>query len=267
MAAGLLRFVGAPLAGVLTGAPRRQLNLPRWTGGREFRHVHAASVAWMDSHFELIERGAPWLRRVGSDVWDYCRGAVMPFFRLTPGFSATAGCTREVTAVYGCDDPLIPRLRTLGQALPPAGWELGTAALPQTWMDLDPDRAAAAEGLASHRTSWMTDRQVTLSWRPTEALDFPPDGEGTPPWQRPPLTPHMRVTWSSRGQATGWRPDPGKTSGATLNYLPLEVSQAHVPDLLDQALARYDHALTVTIILPYYSNPTRRRGRTGYRAT
>ena len=258
LVAGALKFAGALLFRVLTDAPRRQLNLARWIRGREFRHLHGVSVAWLDSHFELIERGAPWLHRAGSDVWDFCKGGVRPFFRLEGGFSAVAGCIRKVTAVYGFDGPLLPLLRSLDQALPPAGWKLGTPALPQSWADLDPGYAATTEKLARHRTRWMIDRQVNLTWGPTETLGYPPDGEGTPPWGRPPLTPRMRVTWSSRGQETGWRLDPNKTRGATRGYLPLEVSESHVPELLEQALARYEHALTVTINLAYYSNPNAR---------
>jgi hypothetical protein len=191
-------------------------------------------------------------------VWDFCAGGVRPFFRLAGGFSASACCIREVTAVYGFDGPLLPRLRSLDQALPPAGWKLGTPALPQSWADLDPGYAATTEKLARHRARWMLYRQVNLTWRPSEALGYPPDGEGTPPWGRPPLTPRMRVTWSSRGQETGWRPDPNKTQGATRGYLPQEVSESQVPELLEQALARYEHALTVNINLAYYSNPNAR---------
>jgi hypothetical protein len=138
---------------------------------------------------------------------------------------------------------------------------MGTRALPQTWTDLDPDRAAATEGLARHRTRWMRDRQVNLSWRPSTALDYPPDGEGTPPRGLPPLTPCMRVSWSSRGRETGWSLDPNQIRSATRNYLPLEVSESRVPELLDQALARYEHALTVTINLLYYANPNARAYR------
>jgi hypothetical protein len=245
----------------LIETPRRQLNLARWVRGREFRHLHGVSVAWMDSHFEQIERGAPWLLRVGSDVWDFSKGGVRPFFDLTGGFPASAGCVRQVTVVYGFDGSLLSRLRSLDQALPPAGWKMGTPALPQSWADLDPDYAATTERLARHRTRWMIDRRVNLTWEPTEALGYPPDGEGTPPWGEPPLTPRMRVTWSSCGQETGWGRDPNKRRGATQNYLPVEVSESDAVELLDQALGRHDHALTVTINLAYYSNPNARAWR------
>ena len=80
----------------LISPPRRQLNLRRWVGGREFADLHDASVVWLEQHFQVIERDAPWLQRIGSDVWDFCKGGVSsPFFRLTPGHSATAGCVRR----------------------------------------------------------------------------------------------------------------------------------------------------------------------------
>jgi hypothetical protein len=259
LAGRVLQFVAALVLRALIGAPRRQFDLPRWTGGREFGGLHATSVAWLDGHFEVIERGAPWLHRVGTDVWDFCKGGVSnPFLRFTSGFSATAGCVREVTAVYGFDGPLTARLRSLDQALPAGGWEMTGLALRQTWQDLDADRAAAAQGLTMHRTRWMTDRRVNLGWRPTAALGYPPGGQGTPPWGQPPLTPRMRVTCSSRGQETGWGRDPNKARDTSRNYLALEASETGVPELLEEALAGHEHALTVTIHLAYYSNPDAR---------
>jgi hypothetical protein len=100
------RFAGA----LLFDPPRRQLNLARWTRGRKFRHLHSVSVAWMDSHFELIERGAPWLHRVGGDVWDFCKGGVEPFFRFTPGAAARGVETGHPGFAAVVDRPG-PRLR------------------------------------------------------------------------------------------------------------------------------------------------------------
>lgn len=219
-----------------------------------------AAVAWLDSHFELIESGAPWLNRVGGDVRDSCsaqvRGLIEDFFSPRP--RATAGCMRTVTAVYGFDDPLIARLRSLDQVLPASGWELGDLARRQSWADLDPGATATANGLARHRMRWMTDRQVNLTWRPAAALDYPRDAERMRPWGQPPLEPRMRVTWSSRGQETGWRRNPGETPERvvrTHTHLLLEISELTVPELLDEAFAHYAHALTVTISFSYYSNP------------
>lgn len=203
--------------------------------------MRRAAVAWLDSHFELIER-APWLNRVGGDVRDSCsayvRGLTEDFFSPRP--RGTVGCARTVTAVYGFDDPLIARLRSLDQALPAAEWELGDLARRQSWADLDPAAAAAANGLARHTTRWMTDRQVNLTWRSAAPLDYPREAERMRPWGQPPLEPRMGVTWSSHGQETGWRRNPGETPERgvrTRTHLPLEISELTVPEPLDEALA------------------------------
>jgi hypothetical protein len=79
-------------------------------------------------------------------------------------------------------------------------WELSDRARRQSWADLDPGAAAAANGLARHKMGWMTDRQVNLTWRPTVDLDYPQEAERMRPWGQPPLEPRMRVTWSIRRQ-------------------------------------------------------------------
>jgi hypothetical protein len=242
---------------VLIGAPRRQLNLRRWVDSREFTDLHDASVAWLEQHFQVIERGAPWLHRIGSDSWDVCQGGVSnPILRLAPGHSASAVCVRQVTAVYGFDGPLTARLISVGEALLAAGWELTRTAAGQAWTDLD--GTANVAGAGSHRNRWIANGRALLRWRPTAALTYPAGGEGTPPWGRPPLSPSMRVSWSSRGQETGVRPNPDKTRGATRNFLPLEASDAGLPDLLREALDHHEHALRMAINLCYYSNPNAR---------
>jgi hypothetical protein len=261
LATGALRRVGGPLftALALLAETRRQFNLPRWTRRREFRDLHGSAVAWLDSHFELIEGGAPWLHLIGRDVRDSCRGRVRGVtLSLTPQRKASVACARAVTAVYGFDGPWIARLHSLDQALPAAGWEMTGLAVRQRWQDPDPDAAATAQGVAKHRKRWMTDRQVGLAWQPTVALGFPIGAERMRPWGRPPLAPRMRVTWSGREEGTAWSTIPGRTRGATRNYLPLEVSEFGAPELLEQALARHERALTVTIDLSYYSNPEAR---------
>jgi hypothetical protein len=240
--------------GVLSA--RRQVNLRRWARRRESAELRRTSAAWLESHFDLIERGAPWLRLVGRDVEDSCSAVVRDMIlTLAPGPGAGAGCAQKVTAVYGCDGPLVPRLRSLDQALPTAGWKLGTPALPQSWADLDPAGSAAATGLIRSRTRWMTDRRVNLRWWPDAALRLPPDGDRMRPWGHPPPEPRMHVTWCSRGQETGWVRPPMTRRVASRNYLPLGASESRVPDLLEEVLARCEHALTVTIEFSYYSNP------------
>ncbi|MGD0374303.1 MAG: hypothetical protein ABSB01_06945 [Streptosporangiaceae bacterium] len=61
------------------------------------------------------------------------------------------------------------------------------------------------------------------------------------------LTPACGFPGPAANKKQGWRLDPNKTRGPTRGYLPLEVSESNVPELLEQALARHEHALTVTI--------------------
>jgi hypothetical protein len=149
-ATGALPRVGRPLvrALVLLAKTRRQFSLPRWTRSRQFRDLQGSAVAWLDSNFELIEGGAPWLHLIGRDVQDSCSGRVRGVtLSLTPQRKASVACARAVTAVYGFDGPWIARLRSLDQAMPAAGWEM-PGAVPQRWQDLDPDAAATARGVA-----------------------------------------------------------------------------------------------------------------------
>jgi hypothetical protein len=261
-----VQVAGRAFLRVLVAMPGRQLNILRWTRGREFRQVHAVSVAWMDSHFELLERGAPWLNGAGRDVRDFCSGGVRPFFRLEGGHGAAVRCSRRVTAVYGFDGQLVPLLRSLDQALRPAGWNLGTRALPQSWADLDPGRALTAQKLARHRTRWMVDRQVNLTWQPTEGLATRRTVRERHPGAGSCWRQVSGFRGPPRGQATGWHEDPNRQRPATRGYVAVEVSDAGVVRLLEQALDRYEHALTVTVSLRDYSNPNARARSTGYQA-
>ena len=180
-------------------------------------------------------------------MWDFCRGTVSPFLRFTPGFAATATCARQVTAVYGFGGALPGRLALLGEQLTAAGWAMSRP------NGCDPSRP---NGCDPSRPK--IDRTMNLALRPGARPSPFPGGQGTPPWNRPPLSPIMRMTWSSQGQATGWRRDPNREHPTTRNYLALEVSEAGVPELLAETLARNEHALTLTIRLAYYSNPNAR---------
>jgi len=231
----LLRPALRVLRVVLTS--RRQLNLPRWIRGRTFGELHGSVVAWLDSHLATVEHGAPWLHRVGTDVWDYCRGEVRsPFdFSLAPRFRASAGCGRQVIAVYGFDGDLTERLGQLAEALSAAGWERIGPLPMRAWADAD--------------------RYALLSWQPNAVLDYPLGVDGTPPWGRPTLSPHMRLSWTSSGQATRLRQDPNRNRSDTRNYQSVESSDSEYWKLPDSALERYDHTLAVHLDLSYYSNP------------
>jgi hypothetical protein len=216
---------------------RRQLNLPRWIRGRTFAEIHGSVVTWLDSHFAMVERGAPWLDRVGTDIWDYCRGSVnSPFeFTLKTRVRATAGCGRSVIAVYGFDGDLPECIDRISVAFSAAGWErIGPLPL-RPWAD--------ANG------------EAVMGWRPNTALGYPPGMAGIPPWGTPPLDPHMWLVWSSRGQQTRMRQDPTRTQSHTRNSVSVEFSGTEYWKFPEAALADHEHALSVQIDLGYYSNP------------
>lgn len=233
----------------------------RWMRGREFADLHAESVTWLDRHLEVIEGGAPWLHRIGCDVWDFCVGGVTPFLALLQKPGAGARCSRKLTAVYGFDGQLLPLLRSLDRALPPAGWSIDHPG--QSWADLDPARAAVATKMEKFRSRWMVDRRVNLTWKATGQLGYPPGGPGTPPWGQQLLAPRMLVTWCSRGQATGWVGNESSKRRSVSGqfgrgHVAVEVSEDQVVRLLDEALDHHEYALTVTIELQYYANPAAR---------
>jgi hypothetical protein len=68
----------------------------------------------------------------------------------------------------------------------------------------------------------------------------------------------MRVSWLSAGQEITARRDPNRTSDMTRNRLPLENSDVQLPELLEEAMRRHDHAMSVTMNLTYYANASPR---------
>jgi hypothetical protein len=216
--------------------PGREFDFARWTRRRAFVDLHATVVAWLDGHFEAIELGAPWLRRVGTDVSDYCEGEIRSRFgfSLTPRFRARVGCQRSVIVVYGFDGDLTGRLDRLAETLLTVGWKRSGPLPLKAWAD--------AEGYAS------------LDWRPNAALSRPRGMNGIPPSAAASLSPHMWMSWSSRGQATRLRRDPARTRSNTLNYLAVESSGTEYWKFPGMALEENDHTVAVKINLGYYND-------------
>jgi len=238
---------------------RRQPNLRRLVRRRSFRQPRVASAEWMERHFELIDASAPGPERIGTDLWDYCRGSARPP-GLEPGFRASARCTRSLTVVYGFDGPLLAMLDVLGEALLAAGWgklkneRSGSWPVRQLWVALTSDE------LAERRDSDFSARTVYLDWRPNDALRRPAGMEAVPPWDKVPLSPRMSVSCVSRGQQQRLGPDnpadhPGSARRAPRNYLMLEKSEVEQQAPEDHSLAAHEHAVAVNISLGYYSNP------------
>lgn len=161
-----------------------------------------------------------------------------------------------MTAVYGFDGPEAARLRSLELAFPVAGWQIGHGNLTGFWADIHGTvLARAPDTLPAHRR-WMAYRYANLNWRPGAVIGLPSYGEGVPPRGdgRPPFAPHMRVFWRSAGQEITARHDSCRTDPATRNRLPLQNSGVQLPELLDNALRRHDHVLSITLPLSYYVN-------------
>jgi hypothetical protein len=229
LAVGVVDLGAIPVILVLSVIPRRQFNLPRLVRSREFKVIRDESTTWLDRHFELIEQGAPWLHRIGRDVWDTCNGSVPSpsLFDFAPKARPGVGCRRAVTTVYGFDgqETGIP---PVAQAFSVAGWEIR--------------RIAGGATLAA--------------WRPGEGIGYPSYGEGMPPWGgKPIIAPEMRVSWLSSGEGTTATRDPNRMHRVTRNYLPLENTKIQLSELLKEALWHHGNAMYVTISFGYYWNP------------
>lgn len=238
---------------------RRQPSLRRLVCRRSFQQLHAASVEWLERHFELIDASASGFERIGTDLWDGCHGSVRwPGFSFEPVYPATAGCQRSLTAVYGFDGPLLTALDVLGQALFAAGWgklmneRSGTRTVRQSWV------AVTGWELVERRHSDLPTLGLTPEWRPNSVLDRPAGMESIPPWGRAPLRPDMSVTFSSRGQEKRTVEPVDHVAiarRAPRNYLLLEKSETGQQALEDRALAAHEHTVAVNITVSYYSNP------------
>lgn len=230
---------------------------------QSFRELHAVSSEWMERHFGLIEADAPWLDRIGTELQDYCQGSARSP-GLDPGFPVSAACTRTMTVVYGFDGPLIAKLDMLGKAVFAVGWgkiknvRTGDQPVQQFWVALDGEEILSREDNSSGL------RNMSPQWRPNETLSRPAGMEGTPPWGRVPLSPHMSVTCVSRGD-TRQLPPPDHVGSrfrdAPRNYLLLDDGEAERHALEKDALESHEHALAVNINLSYYSNPNARQFR------
>lgn len=168
---------------------------------------------------------------------------------------------RAVTVVYGFDGPQAARLRSLKRAFSPAGWEIRTRAVSGSWADIDEATITLAgrdPGAVHYYRERIAYWHAEPAWQPGAAVGYPPGGSTTPPWGRSPLSPRMRVTWLSRGDEITAASDPYRAHATARNHLPLGVSEPPLPELIEEALRRHEHALNV-IRLWYYSNGSPKR--------
>lgn len=281
----MLEWPGAAVLGLLTwwyrAWPRWVPDLARLARSAEFRRVQSVSAGWLERNFELIERGAPWLERVGRWVCDRCctswrTGSGLTWFQF-PRDPPEVGCRREITTVYGFDGSLPGRLDELAGALAGAGWgEAGHGG----W--------AALRDLSRRQTpAYLPEPPVwPCQWAPVPALGVPAGLElhtihsrrSDRGWL------DMGLGWTSRGQhaelvtdrgsgepghrglpgdpaiiqALGW---PADLRTANAIYQPVEIGGTGIDDLTGRALERHEHAAAIRILIHYYPNVSTSRGR------
>jgi hypothetical protein len=215
-------------------SPRRVPDLARFARSAEFGELQRAAAAWLDQNRELIDRSTPWLDRIGAQVFDRCETSLetrgLKFPRDPPGLT----CSRNLTIVYGLDGSLSGPLAELVAVVRAAGWGDTVFTRP------DPgDKPPIWGG----------------SWSPGAGIPLPSVLQTMPPQHRFPLEGflHMRVGWVSRGEWLGQMslPSAGPLA-ATATYRPVEISGTDPEELAGQALAQHEHAIAISIEVPYY---------------
>jgi hypothetical protein len=224
----------AALYVAVMASPRRVPDLVRFTRSAEFGQLQGAAAAWLDQSWELIDAGAPWLDRVGGQVFDRCETSLQTRAFSIPRDPPRLTCERGITVVYGLDGSLGGRLAELAAALPAAGWDTTRSTGP------DLDRKPAIWG---------------VSWSPGTGVPLPAVLETMPPEHRRPLHLHMRISWVSRGDWLG-QMSAGQAGppAATATYRPVEITGTDPEQLAAQALARHEHAIAISVLVPYYQN-------------
>jgi len=255
--------------------PRWVPDLARLTRSREFGHLQSASAAWLERNFELIERAAPWLDRAGRWVCDRCHTSWesgLPWVQL-PRPAPRAGCSREVTAVYGFDGSLPAGLAGLAAALAAAGWGEGGSG--GAWVPLRDLARRQVPDYLPEPPVWPG------RWSPVPGLGVPPGLElaSLHTYQDARGWLDMGIGWASRGpqaelvttragqdpgdrglparrdqaRALGW---PDDLRAASALYQPVEIGGTGVDQLAARALARHEHAAAIRIKIHYYPNVT-----------
>ncbi len=264
----VLRFPWQLIVGQILGRlwgktipfPSRVPDLARFTRSAGFRDVHAAAETWLDRHFEVIERGAPWLDRAGVVVTDYC-WCHQDWPRGLLSARSQVMCVRRVAVSYGFDGSPRARLPELAAAMLGAGWGTDWPPGPSDGSAGTPVQALAGPD------GW---RYGTPQWVPVSGLSRPPGLHRTPGGSLPnALRPAMVVRGASRSQpVVAMTPLLSTTQERyslhhlpreseqvpTPRYVPLQVTGIDVDDVEQAALARHERAVTISISLQYYVN-------------
>ena len=224
----------AALYAAVIASPRRVPDLARFVRSAEFGQLQGAAAAWLDQAWELINAGTPWLDRVGGQVFDRCETSLQTRAFSIPRDPPSLTCERGITVVYGLDGSLGGRLAELAAVLRAAGWGNTRSTVP------DLGRRPAIWG---------------VSWSPGTGVPLPAMLETKPPEHRFPLHPCMRIGWVSRGEWLGQMSlSPAGPPAVTATYRPVEITETDPEQLAAQALTRHEHAIAISVQLPYYQN-------------
>jgi hypothetical protein len=226
----------AALYVAVMASPRRVPDLARFIRSAEFGQLQGAAAAWLDQAWELIDAGTPWLDRVGGQVFDRCETSLQTRVFSIPRDPPRLTCKRGITVVYGLDGSLGGRLAELAAVLRAAGWG-----------------NTRSTGLDLGRKPAIWD----VSWSPGTGVPLPAVLETMPPERRFPLQRflHMRIGWASRGEWLGQMPlGPAGPPAPAATYRPVEITGTDPEQLAAQALTRHEHAIAISVQMPYYLN-------------
>jgi hypothetical protein len=238
----VLRVLSLPALALIAFAtrPRRRPRLDRITRRPDFEERQAQAVRWVDEHLRQIEDRAPWLVRFGAHVEDACwldlaQSGWFPSHSNRWG----AGCSRNVTVIYGADGRRSAQVEKLAAALYSLGW--GYYSYPDPGAQISAHLISA--GTASH-----------ASWRPRDDVPRPPgSGRAHLPDDHGASvsllvrTEHRDVPSLTDIPRSGPRP-------ATPFFQPVEMSGDQVSNLAGKALRAHRHAFLIEIRISYYSH-------------
>ena len=222
----------AALYVAIMASPRRVPDLARFTRSAEFGQLQGAAAAWLDQAWELIDAATPWLDRVGGQVFDRCETSLQTRAFSIPRDPPSLTCQRGITVVYGLDGGWRPARRACCR---PARGRLGHHQV----------HRARPRPQARH-----LGRQLVARHRgpaPGRARD---DAAGT---QETVAPAHARQLGQPRRLARADVPRPGPPT-ATATYRPVEITGTDPEQLAGQALARHEHAIAISVLVPYYLN-------------
>jgi hypothetical protein len=222
-------------------------SLAWFTRTRRFDELRGTTINWMNHHFELIERNAPWMSLAGQEVADLCVTSVESRQGQIPRDPPSVQCQRTVQKIYGVDGPLPERLTGLGPALYAAGW--GAMAGPGTVGEMS--------DLGQRRPPVHIQ-----AWRPVPGFGLPARLEKMPPARQWPSWRWLRmdIDWAEGGHLSGLTPGaasierPRRHPALRRSLEYTAHSQESDPAANAFSGCQHEHEIAIQIQFTYYSN-------------